>query len=217
MSEPCTERDATKRREFESVVLAHLDALYNLALRMTREPFAAEDLVQDTMVRAYRFFDRYQEGTNCKAWLFAILRNAYINRYKKAAKAPHTVAFDSVEEQGGWPLLSPLYTESRSPEETTDDGRLAKSLRMALDGLPAEFRMAAVLSIVEGCSYKEIAGIMSSPIGTVMSRVHRARRLLQDTLRPQAIERGLIGRDTSLPPAPTSRAMNAIRLQLSAS
>src|SRR5262249_3568607 len=155
MSQPCTERDESRRREFEEAVLVHLDALYNLALRMTREPFAAEDLVQDTMVRAYRFFGRYQAGTNCKAWLFAILRNAYISRYHQAARTPHIVAFDALEEQAGWTILSPLCGQTRSPEDATADGRLAQDLRQALDGLPAEFRMAAVLSIVEGCSYKE--------------------------------------------------------------
>jgi RNA polymerase sigma-70 factor (ECF subfamily) len=217
MTEPCTERDDSRRREFERVVLVHLDALYNLALRTTREPFAAEDLVQDTMVRAYRFFERYQEGTNCKAWLFAILRNTWINRYHKTAKTPHTVAFDAIEEQTGRPLPSPLYGGIRSPEESTADGRLAEALRKALDGLPAEFRMAAVLSIVEGLSYKEVADVMSCPIGTVMSRLHRARRMLQEALHSHAAERGLIGRTTGLPPAAPARRFASAGLQLSAS
>jgi RNA polymerase sigma-70 factor, ECF subfamily len=201
MSEPCKEPHETRRQEFEATVLVHLDALYNLALRMTREPFSAEDLVQDTMVRAYRFFGRYKRDSNCRAWLFAIMKNAYINRYRKTAREAHTVSLDAIEEHSGSSLLATLPAKTRSPEAATDDGRLAAVLRGALDALPADFRMAAVLAIVEECSYKEIAAIMSCPIGTVMSRVHRARQMLQAALREHANDRGLPGRgsDTSSP------------------
>jgi RNA polymerase sigma-70 factor (ECF subfamily) len=203
MPEPCKERPETRRQEFEATVLVHLDALYNLALRMTREPFAAEDLVQDTMVRAYRFFGRYERGTNCKAWLFAIMKNAWINRYRKTVRDAHTVSLDAVDERSEATLLEKLPADTRSPETATDDRRLAAALRKALDALPEEFRMAAVLAIVEGCSYKEIASIMSCPIGTVMSRVHRSRRMLQEALQGHAIERGFFDR-TSVAPSETT-------------
>lgn len=203
MTEPCKEQPETRRQEFEATVLVHLDALYNLALRMTREPFSAEDLVQDTVMRAYRFFGRYERGTNCRAWLFAIMKNAWINRYRKTAREAQTVSYDAVEEHSEATLLEKLPSDTRSPEAATDDRRLAAALRGALDALPAEFRMAAVLAIVEGCSYKEIASIMSCPIGTVMSRVHRSRRMLQEALREHASERGYFDRTSVAPSATT--------------
>ncbi|HEU4401814.1 MAG TPA: sigma-70 family RNA polymerase sigma factor [Candidatus Polarisedimenticolia bacterium] len=180
------------RAEFEAVALPHLDALYSVALKMTRDAFAAEDLVQDTFVRAYRFFSRFQRGTNCKAWLFKILKNTFINRFRQSRRQPEQVDFGAIEEHSEASLLDRSEPGSRNPEELVDDGSLDGEVQAALARLPPEFRMVVVLSIVEGYSYKEIAAIMSCPIGTVMSRLHRARRILQVDLVHHAAERGLV-------------------------
>ncbi len=181
-----------RRKKFEESALLHMAALYNVALKMTRDPAAAEDLVQDTILKAYRFFDRYRAGTNCKAWLFKILRNTFINRYRQERSQPASVDFGAIEEHSESFILDTRGPASRSPEESVDDGRLDEAVRAALGSLPAEFRMVAVLSMVEGYNYKEIAEIMSCPIGTVMSRLHRARRALQAALEPQARQMGLV-------------------------
>jgi RNA polymerase sigma-70 factor, ECF subfamily len=186
-SQPATE---SRRREFEATALPHLDALYNMALRITREPSAAEDLVQETCIRAYRFFSRYQRGTNCKAWLFKILKNTSINRFRKTRSQPDAVDFAAIEEHSESCIR--LETADRSPEAMVADARLGTDVRAALTQLPEEFRMVVVLSIVEGHTYKEVAEIMDCPIGTVMSRLFRARKILQEALQAHARERGLL-------------------------
>jgi RNA polymerase sigma-70 factor (ECF subfamily) len=184
-----------KRREFEETALPHLDSLYNAALKMARDPAEAEDLVQDTFVRAYRFFSRYERGSNCKAWLFTILKNTFINRYRKARSQPEAVAFETIEGHSEGAIDEAHEPPSRSPEEVVADTRLGEAVRGALDTLPADYRMVVLLSMVEGYTYKEIASIMSCPIGTVMSRLFRARQVLQASLASHARERGLIERD----------------------
>lgn len=171
-------KEEERDREFEKAALPHMDALYGLALRMTRNPADAEDLVQETYIRAYRFFDRFREGTNCRAWLFKILYRNYINLYHKRARNPETVSLDKVE-----PYLPKLSSDDRSafpnPEEGLLRKRTAEEVRKALEELPEEFRAAVILSDMEGLSYQEIAEVMDCPIGTVMSRIHRGRKLLQ--------------------------------------
>ena len=184
----------SRRSEFEETALPHLDALYGMALRMTREPSEAEDLVQDTCVRAYRFFSRYEPGTNCKAWLFKILRNAFINRYRQSRRQPEAIEFAAIEEHSETLVAIDRDPELMSPEAITGDLRMGEEVRAALDRLQPDFRMVVQLAFVEGCTYKEIAAIMSCPIGTVMSRLFRARRFLQRALRHHARERGLLGR-----------------------
>jgi RNA polymerase sigma-70 factor (ECF subfamily) len=184
-----------KRREFEETALPHLDSLFNAALKMARDPAEAEDLVQDTFVRAYRFFSRYERGSNCKAWLFTILKNTFINRYRKARSQPEAVAFETIEGHSEGAIDEAHEPPSRSPEEVVADTRLGEAVRGALDTLPADYRMVVLLSMVEGYTYKEIASIMSCPIGTVMSRLFRARQVLQASLASHARERGLIERD----------------------
>ncbi len=185
------------RREFEETALPHLDALYNMALKLTRDRSGAEDLVQDTFVRAYRFFSRYERGTNCKAWLFKILRNAFINRYRKLRRTPEEIDFSSIEGHSEALVAGDRDPGAASPERTVGDLRMGEEVRSMLDRLPPDFRMVVVLAFVEGYTYKEISEIMSCPIGTVMSRLFRARKILQEGLERHARERGLVRRRAS--------------------
>jgi RNA polymerase sigma-70 factor, ECF subfamily len=196
MAKPClnAESPSASRLEFEETALPHLDALYNMALKMARNPSLAEDLVQEAFVRAYRFFSHYERGTNCKAWLFKILRNVFINHYRKVRGAPETVDFAAIEGYAESHLGSDGRPGVSSPEEIVADMRMGEGMTRALGSLTPEFRMVALLAFVEGYSYKEIASIMSCPIGTVMSRLSRARKVLQEALLPHAQERGLIER-----------------------
>jgi len=183
-----SERD--RHKEFEEVALVHLHALYNMALRLTRNAADAEDLLQDTYVRAFRFFDRYQPGTNAKAWLFKILRNGFINRYRKAQKRPDEVDFSKIEEVFE-SLLEPRQ-QLRGPEEEFLARSLDAPIEDALHALPEEYRSVLLLAVVEGFSYREIAATLDCPIGTVMSRLHRARKHMKSRLLGYARERGLV-------------------------
>ncbi len=183
--------DATQDRTelFEQEALKHLDALYRTALRMTRNPQDAEDLVQETYLRAYRFFDQFQPGTNLRAWLFKILTNSYINTYRKAAAEPKNTSLDDTEEFS-------LYHQMAREVQTGSLGwdveaqvldRFAEAdIREAIEKLPEAFRMTVLLADVEGFSYKDIAEITGVSKGTVMSRLFRGRRLLQKALWERA-------------------------------
>ncbi len=170
------------KQEFEEIVLVHLHTLYHAALNMTREEKEAEDLVQETCIKAYRFFHRFERGTNCKAWLLTILRNTYINNYRKQQREPLMLDLQEAREL-------PQDEQQITPEKKIyeDESRLRflihDEVKRALDRLPPEFRLVIILADMEGYSYKEIAQILDCPIGTVMSRLHRGRRLLQHTLR----------------------------------
>ncbi len=161
--------------DFEAATLPHLDALYALALRLTRNGRDAEDLVQDTMVKAFRFFHRFERGTNAKAWLFKILSNLFNNDYRDRAREREVMT--DVEDQGA---LVP--SEPRSPEAEVISRRTAAELQAALEALPHDFRLAVVLADLEELSYREIAEVMGCPVGTVMSRLHRGRKLLRAAL-----------------------------------
>jgi RNA polymerase sigma-70 factor (ECF subfamily) len=182
--------DRHKHQEFERVALVHLHSLYNMALRFTRNAADAEDLLQDTYVRAFRFFDRYQPGTNAKAWLFKILRNGFINRYRKAQKRPDEVDFSKIEEIFE-SLLEPRQ-RLPGPEEELLAGSLDGPIEEALRALPEEYRSVLLLAAVEGFSYREIATTLDCPMGTVMSRLHRARKHMKSRLLNYARERGLV-------------------------
>jgi RNA polymerase sigma-70 factor, ECF subfamily len=179
------------REAFEALALEHFDALYNTALRLTRNPGEAQDLVQETYLKAYRFFHRFEPGTNIKAWLFTILRNTYINTYRKTLRHQQQVDFDQV---------APFYIDMAEPAEWTDHSSTEEMLRhlvhddvkRALEALPDEYRMVVLLADLEDFSYKEIADIIRCPVGTVMSRLFRGRRLLRKSLAEFARKSGYI-------------------------
>jgi RNA polymerase sigma-70 factor (ECF subfamily) len=179
------------QREFEEVALPHLDALYAMGLRLTRNERDSEDLVQDTILKAFRFFHRFEKGTNCKAWLFKILTNTFLNRYQKGRREGEVVreveTTDHYEQ-----FVSPDSAHLQSPESALLGHMMSEDVARALEGVPADFRMAVLLSDVEEFSYKEIADIMECPIGTVMSRLYRGRRLLQKALYQYAVESGVV-------------------------
>ena len=178
---------------FQRDALPLLDSLYGAALRMTRNPADAEDLVQETMLRAYRAFDRFEPGTNLKAWLFRILTNAYINAYRKKQREPQKVSQDQVEDFDLYQELKDHDPEfSRTPETIVLDSLVDSDILQAIEDLPEQFRLAVVLSDIEGFSYAEMAEIMDVPMGTVMSRLHRGRRALQKRLWELARERGIV-------------------------
>ena len=178
---------AANRARFEEEALKHLDALYRTALRMTRNPSDAEDLVQDALVRAYRFYDRFEPGTNFRAWLFKILTNTYINTYRRKQGRPQESSLEDTEEFFLYNQLSDEAGERVTDVEDTVLDRLgADAIQRAIDQLPPQFRTTVQLSDVEGLSYAEIAEATRVAKGTVMSRLFRGRRLLQRALWDQA-------------------------------
>ena len=182
-----------RRNEFEKVALPHMDALYGAAFRLARNPRDAEDLVQDVMLRAYRFWDSFEKDSNCKAWLFRILTNTFINHYQKK-KRSREVLDAAVAEQSvtDGVLVHERSYSQRNPEALLLDQSLSDDVARALDSLSPEFRVAVVLCDVQGFSYKEIAEILDCPVGTVMSRLHRGRRLLRQALHEFAVQQGIL-------------------------
>lgn len=183
-----TQKEAKKQHDFSEEILPQLDALYNFGLRLTADPNDAEDLVQDTIVKAYRFFSSYEKGTNAKAWLFRILKNSYINNYRKESKRPQEVDFDEV---------STFYETIRDERVDTSDLErkmfrelIDDDLAKALDDIPEDFRTVVLLCDVEDFTYEEISNMLDVPIGTIRSRLHRGRNLLKAQLMDYAKERG---------------------------
>ncbi|HLG92483.1 MAG TPA: sigma-70 family RNA polymerase sigma factor [Acidimicrobiales bacterium] len=185
------------RASFVEQAMEHMPALYSAALRMTRNSADAEDLVQETYLKAYRAFDTFQEGTNLKAWLYKILTNSYINSYRARQRRPEQADGDieDVEELYLYRRLGGLEAAAagRSAEEEVLSRFTDEEVKAALESLPDQFRIAVLLADVEGFSYQEIADITGVPIGTVMSRIHRGRRALQKALHDFGLERGLVG------------------------
>ena len=191
---------------FAEQAMEFMSPLYTAALRMTRNPSDAEDLVQETYLKAYRAFGGFQEGTNLKAWLYKILTNTFINSYRAKKRRPEESDLDDVEDLYLYRRLGGLEaaTAGRSAEEEVLDHFTDDDVKAAVEALPDQFRIAVLLADVEGFSYKEIADIMDVPIGTVMSRLHRGRKALQKALLDFGIERGLASRDGSPTPDPAT-------------
>jgi len=178
--------------DFEREALPHLQALYAAALRMTRNERDAEDLVQEALLRAYRFFDTFEAGTNCKAWLFRILTNVFCNQYRDRER--ETVIMNQAESSSAnlEQFLGGAGGEARDTETALLGRMVSADVEKALAAVPADFRMAVILADLEDFSYKEIAEIMDCPAGTVMSRLYRGRKILQGLLHDYAVEQGII-------------------------
>src|SRR5688572_18647504 len=186
-------RKPPSKTDFEREVMPHLPAMYGVALRMTKNEGDAEDLVQESVLRAYRFFDSFEPGTNAKAWLFRILTNVFCNRYREREREQEV--FHQVESSdanlgqfvGGGP---------RDAESALLGRMLSQDVEKALAAVPSEFRLAVILADLEDFSYKEIAEIMECPAGTVMSRLYRGRKILQKLLYDYAVEQGIVRQAT---------------------
>ncbi len=169
-------RDNSRRRRFEVEIQPHLDSMRRTALRLTRSPADADDLVQDSVLKAYRFFDRYEPGTNIRAWLLKILTNLFFSKYRRTALENQVQALGNGDPVAdGWMSASTMAAR-REPERQFERPLIEASIARALDDIPAEFREVLVLVDIEGLTYREVADSMGCPIGTVMSRLHRARR-----------------------------------------
>ncbi len=184
---------SAKQAEFEREAVPHMDLLYNYALRMTGNTADADDLVQETYLKAFRFWDKYEKGTNIKAWLFRIMKNSYINRYRKESKEPDTVDYDEVKN---------FYNTIKDDSTDTDDlgermfgNLLSDEVAKALESLPVDFRTVVILCDIESLTYEEIADFVEIPIGTVRSRLHRGRKMLRIKLFEYARKRGHVAKD----------------------
>jgi RNA polymerase sigma-70 factor (ECF subfamily) len=182
------------RAVFTEEAMQHAGQLYSAALRMTRNRADAEDLVQETYLRAYRGFGGFEEGTNLRAWLFRILTNTYINSYRSKQRRVQETELNDVEDLYLYRHIADVGKASRSAEDTLFDLFTDDEVKAALENLPENFRMPVLLADVEGFSYKEIAEMLDIPIGTVMSRLHRGRKAMQKALADFAMERGLLVR-----------------------
>ena len=196
--------DDERRERFETDAMPYVDQLFGAAMRYTRNRSDAEDLVQDAMTKAYQSFHQYQPGTNLRAWLYRVLTTTWINRYRKSQRRPQEVSVDGVrdnlEDAGDFSLFDRLEGGSSPSAEFEVMQQLpAEAVKEALDELPEQFRTAVYLADVEGFSYAEIAEIMDTPIGTVMSRLHRGRSGLQKALYDHALQYGIIARAPDQP------------------
>ncbi|MGE5682532.1 MAG: sigma-70 family RNA polymerase sigma factor [Bacillota bacterium] len=185
--------DRQKYIDFEREALPHMSALYNFALRMTGNPDDADDLVQETFLKAFRFFDKFEKGTNCKAWLFRILKNSYINDYRKQSKEPNKVDYDDIENF--YENIKSSDVKSNHLVEDVFNNLLDDDISAAISSLPEDFRTVIILSDIEGFTYEEIADFVDCPIGTVRSRLHRARKMLYVRLNKYAQQKGYVKND----------------------
>jgi RNA polymerase sigma-70 factor (ECF subfamily) len=187
-------RKRPSKTEFEREALPHVQALYAAALRMTRNEKDAEDLVQDALLRAYRFFDTFEAGTNCKAWLFRILTNVFCNRYREREREHEVMTEAESSDANVEQFLAGASqnTDGRQAESALLGSMVSADVERALKAVPPDFRMAVILADLEDFSYKEIAEIMDCPAGTVMSRLYRGRKILQGLLHDYAVDQGII-------------------------
>jgi RNA polymerase sigma-70 factor (ECF subfamily) len=180
-------------KEFEQEAIPHMDILYNYALRMTGNADDARDLLQETFLKAYRFWDKYEKGTNVRAWLFRIMKNTYINLYRKAVKEPDTVDYNDI--QNFYNIIRENSVDANDLQEKLFGHMLDDDVTKALESLPEEFRTVVILCDIEGLTYEEIAEFVECPVGTVRSRLHRGRKLLYAKLFEYAKKRGFVGKD----------------------
>jgi RNA polymerase sigma-70 factor (ECF subfamily) len=185
-----------RQTEFEAEAIPHTSILYNFALRTTGNADDAHDLLQETFMKAFRFWDKYEKGTNIRAWLFRIMKNSYINRYRKETREPGMVDYDDIEN---------FYNSIRDESTDTNDlqkrmynNMLSDEVIEALQSLPEDFRTVVILCDIEGLTYEEIADFLNCPIGTVRSRLHRGRKILEEKLYDYAKERGLVKEEDNL-------------------
>jgi RNA polymerase sigma-70 factor (ECF subfamily) len=179
--------------DFEREAVPHMDSLYNYALKMIGDSDDASDLIQETYLKAYRFWDKFEKGTNCKAWLFRIMKNTYINTYRKQTKEPDKVDYEDVENF--YENIKPSSTDSAHLEKDIYDNLLDDELSEAISSLPEDFRTVVLLCDIEGYTYDEIADFIDCPVGTVRSRLHRARKMLYTKLQDYAADKGYINKD----------------------
>jgi RNA polymerase sigma-70 factor (ECF subfamily) len=178
--------------DFEKAAMPFVDSLYNTAYRMTRNAQDAEDLVQETYLKAYKYYDKFKEGTNFKAWLFKILKNTFINSYRKKQLEPVKSDFADIEGTFESQVSDEVTNRAKDPEEEFLEDVLDEDVQQALEDLPDDYRMAVILADLEGFSYKEIAEILEVPLGTVMSRLYRGRKLLEEEMLRYAREHGYL-------------------------
>jgi len=208
--------NAAERREYEATVLPLYDSLYGSAMKLTRDPAEAEDLVQDTMIRAFRFWGTFQQGSNIKAWMFKILKNTFINGYHRRGRRRDFQNDVNSQMRSLGPTVAVANSNSRppGPDEAVSSEVTQMRIREALDSLPPDYRQAVTLADLEGLSYKEIAECMDCPIGTVMSRIYRGRKILHRLLHDHALE---LGMDVDAPPEARASTRKARPARASAS
>ena len=189
---PAREGNGVSSWDFDSQVMPYLDSLYNTAYRMTRSAEDAEDLVQETYFKPYKYYDKFEEGTNFKAWLFKIMKNTFINNYRKKQQTPTLSDFADIEESFETQVSEDAARQIKNPEQELLENVLDEDVQQAIDKLPPDYRMVVLLADLEGFSYKEIADILEVPVGTVMSRLYRGRRLMEASMLEFAREHGYL-------------------------
>lgn len=187
-----TSEEKKLNEEFEREAVPHMDSLYNFALKMTGDSDDASDLLQETYLKAFRFWDKFEKGTNCKAWLFRIMKNTYINTYRKNTKEPDKVDYEEIENF--YENIKPSSTDSAHLEKDIYDNLLDDELSDAISSLPEDFRTVVILCDIEGYTYDEIADFVDVPVGTVRSRLHRARKMLFTKLHKYAGDKGYVSK-----------------------
>jgi RNA polymerase sigma-70 factor (ECF subfamily) len=185
-----------RQKEFETEAFPHKDILFNFALRTTGDKDDAHDLLQETFMKAFRFWDKYEKGTNIRAWLFRIMKNSYINRYRKETREPGMVDYDDVENF--YDSIRDDSTDSNDLQKRMYSNMLSDEVTEALQSLPEDFRTVVILCDIEGLMYDEISEFLNCPIGTVRSRLHRGRKILEEKLYDYAKERGLVKEENLL-------------------